>query len=169
MITQLVFEHALRIRVKAETEKGPSEKTAPVSKGPPTPVPESPAEGTYVVSTPDEDGNPSNDTTAMSTQSTSDATVRASSSSLESTSSKGSKQSQSKNEEESPAGTSSANNLVGRINNLVATDLGNIIDARDLMFVLVYIPLSIVLCVVFLYIVLGWRYVCALINRTKTN
>ncbi|KAH7108534.1 hypothetical protein BKA62DRAFT_682512 [Auriculariales sp. MPI-PUGE-AT-0066] len=50
-------------------------------------------------------------------------------------------------------------NLVGRINNLVTTDLNNFIDARDFLFILVYCPLQIVFCIWFLYEVLGAAYV----------
>jgi hypothetical protein len=48
-------------------------------------------------------------------------------------------------------------NLVGKINNLVTTDLANIVEARDFLLAAVYIPLQITLCIVFLYAVLGWR------------
>lgn len=56
-------------------------------------------------------------------------------------------------------GSSSAENLVGKINNLVTTDLENIGDARDFLLVLLYIPLQVLFCILFLYIVLGWRCV----------
>lgn len=54
------------------------------------------------------------------------------------------------------APSSDTNNLVGKINNLVTTDLENITDGRDFLFVIIYIPVQIVLCMVFLYAVLGW-------------
>lgn len=50
-------------------------------------------------------------------------------------------------------------NLVGRLNNLVTTDLGNITGARDVLYIVVYIPMQITLCMLFLYLILGWRYV----------
>jgi hypothetical protein len=53
----------------------------------------------------------------------------------------------------------SGDNLVGKINNLVTTDLANIVEARDFLVVLVYIPLQITLSITFLYVVLGWRWV----------
>jgi hypothetical protein len=56
-------------------------------------------------------------------------------------------------------GHSSAENLVGKINNLVTTDLGNITDSTDFLLVVLYIPLKITLCITFLYLVLGWRWV----------
>lgn len=59
---------------------------------------------------------------------------------------------QGKDEDSSPSGT----NLAGRINNLISTDLENITDSRDFMFLVIYAPLQTVLCIVFLYSVLGW-------------
>lgn len=50
-------------------------------------------------------------------------------------------------------------NLVGKINNLVSTDLNNIIDGRDFLMIAVACPIQIVICIAFLYIILGWRYV----------
>lgn len=166
IITQLVFEHSLRIRVKAETEKTKDERPATSPETPTTPVAESTHESTATAtSTLEGDSEHSRGTTAISAgaYSTSEETVRASSSSVKSTSSRGSKRGKDKAKkvDEAPAGTSSASNLVGRINNLVTTDLGNIVDARDLMFVVVYIPLQILLCITFLYIILGWRCVSA--------
>lgn len=49
-----------------------------------------------------------------------------------------------------------ADNLVGKINNLVTTDMVNVIEARDFLFLMLYHPLQIILCVVFLYLVLGY-------------
>jgi hypothetical protein len=105
-------------------------------------------------------GEDSRDSTAVSTQTSSEETTRASSpNASKSTSSNGTKKDKDKTTDGVSMGTSNASNLVGRINNLVTTDLGNIIDARDLMFVLVYIPLQIILCMTFLYLLLGWRCV----------
>lgn len=46
-------------------------------------------------------------------------------------------------------------NLVGKINNFISTDVGNITDARDLLFVIWYCPLQIIICIWFLYAILG--------------
>ncbi|KAJ3564413.1 hypothetical protein NP233_g8310 [Leucocoprinus birnbaumii] len=157
IITQLVFEHSLRIRVKAETEKGvqsPGSNVANDSSATATVVEAFDENAQSEVS--DNGTEHSRDATAVSTQTTSAETVLASSSSVKSTSSKRSQQGQNIKPEGPPAGTSNASNLVGRINNLVTTDLGNITDARNLTFVVVYIPLQITLCMVFLYILLGW-------------
>ncbi|KAF5375060.1 hypothetical protein D9758_000106 [Tetrapyrgos nigripes] len=52
--------------------------------------------------------------------------------------------------------SSHSTNIIGRINNLVTTDLANAVVARDFLRLIVKMPIEIVLCVVFLYIILGW-------------
>ncbi|KAF8886219.1 P-loop containing nucleoside triphosphate hydrolase protein [Gymnopilus junonius] len=47
-------------------------------------------------------------------------------------------------------------NLIGKINNLVTTDLTNIVEARDFLVLFLFIPLQVVLSVFFLYRLLGW-------------
>ncbi|KII86412.1 hypothetical protein PLICRDRAFT_144122 [Plicaturopsis crispa FD-325 SS-3] len=49
----------------------------------------------------------------------------------------------------------SARNIVGKISNLVSSDLGNINAGREFPSVL-YAPLQIILCIGFLYRILGW-------------
>ncbi|KJA25244.1 hypothetical protein HYPSUDRAFT_37726 [Hypholoma sublateritium FD-334 SS-4] len=47
-------------------------------------------------------------------------------------------------------------NLVGKINNFVTTDLNNIIRAKDFFFLVINLPIQVTLCMVFLYKLLGW-------------
>ncbi|KAJ7489333.1 P-loop containing nucleoside triphosphate hydrolase protein [Mycena latifolia] len=47
-------------------------------------------------------------------------------------------------------------NLVGKLNNLVTSDLQNITEAKDFMLLFVNLPIQLVLCIWFLYAVLGW-------------
>ena len=47
--------------------------------------------------------------------------------------------------------------FLGRLNTLVTTDLQNIINGRDFILILVYIPLNVVVGIAFLYSILGWR------------
>ncbi|KAG6837885.1 hypothetical protein H0H93_013038 [Arthromyces matolae] len=152
IITQLIFEHSLRIRVKAETEQV-------VSPGPSTPTGSDTNSVLSVVSPDEADGTTahSSDFTGSmegETLHSQDDTLHTSSSSLKSDSSK---KPEAKNVK--PAdGSASENekNLVGKINNLVTTDLGNITDSRDFLMVLIYTPLQIIFCIIFLYLVLGW-------------
>ncbi|KAK0452213.1 hypothetical protein EV421DRAFT_1888046 [Armillaria borealis] len=105
IITQLVFEHALRIHAKAETD--------------------SPASGKFQ----------SRDLIDAPEEASEDL----------------------QNPAEAKLGQhSEGKNLIGRINNLVTTDLKNITDARGFVQLLVYTPLQLILCVVFLYVILGW-------------
>nr|GAT53005.1 multidrug resistance-associated ABC transporter protein [Mycena chlorophos] len=46
--------------------------------------------------------------------------------------------------------------MVGRINNLVTTDLDNIVDSREFLDLLVYTPLQLSIGIYFLYVLLGW-------------
>ncbi|KAJ8084456.1 hypothetical protein PM082_003226 [Marasmius tenuissimus] len=136
IITQLVFEHALRIRVKAEPPDSPSSNVT---------IPESPPEYS---SSPEGEGSDAGTVVAHSRE----TTVQEGSAATASSSNDGNKKKRKK--DSSP--TSDASNLVGKINNLVTTDLDNIVETRDFLFVVVYVPVQIVLAIVFLYIVLGW-------------
>lgn len=154
IITQLVFEHALRIRVKAEVEDG---KEMP-SQIPATPIAESMRESASA-------------DTAVGTGafSSSEEATRSSSLGANSTSSKQQKhhKDQDKKTDHPPTGPPSASNLTGRINNLVTTDLGNITNSRDVMFLLINLPLQILLSTVFLYLILGWRCVISSLDSQR--
>ena len=54
-------------------------------------------------------------------------------------------------------------NLIGKITNLISTDLQNIIGGRDFPMLLVSLPLQIVLCIIFLYKLLGWSAVVGMV------
>jgi len=119
IITQLVFEHALRIRVKAETTSSP--------RATPAVTPEAHSEAT----TPDNVSIADNigpGTTGESGEENGRSTT--------SSSIKG------KQKEEFPTSLASdddnddpgkASNLVGKMNNLVSSDLENIIEGRDFL------------------------------------
>ena len=139
MITQLVFEHALRIRMKSESPELPPSLSQP-STSAPTPDTASVTESTS--------GHSPDRTEAFEGTSTTLAS--------EVTSSEADKASV-KGEEKKLTGEKGGN-LVGKISNLVSTDLNNIIDGRDFLMITVAGPIQIVLCIVFLYTILGWRY-----------
>ena len=76
------------------------------------------------------------DNTLGNSTSTTDETVAASSSSVKSSSSKGKAKSSSESpttdkKPEEPAHRSSTDNLTGKLNNLVTTDIQNIVEGRD--------------------------------------
>jgi len=148
IITQLIFEHSLRIRMKEEAP--PAEKQNEGTTVVPTPEPEASA----AVLTAGTSAHPTDETTVVGT-STSGHSPAASSS-------KG-KDKPKKTASVAPSVTPSTvskpekkqENLVGKINNFISTDLGNITEARDLLFMVWYTPLQIVICVWFLYSILG--------------
>lgn len=82
--------------------------------------------------------------------------VQSSSSSTDGDSIKKGKKDKGDDKEEEKKKTDKGSNLVGKITNLVSTDLNNIVDGRDFPMLLISLPLQIVLCIVFLYKVLGW-------------
>ncbi|KAJ6594858.1 P-loop containing nucleoside triphosphate hydrolase protein [Mycena capillaripes] len=127
----------LRIRVKAETTA--AKEDSPAVDRPPSTIPAgSDADSTDQTVTP-ENGESS------SRSETDSATVQASSSSIKSTTTK----------QPEPA-KKSEGSLVGKINNLVTTDLGNITDSRDFLHMFISIPLQLALGIWFLHTLLGW-------------
>lgn len=134
LLTQLVFEHSLRIRLKAESA---SEKSAvvagretPTTVG--TPDTASIAESTAADSASDEESVITG--TAVSREPSS------SSRTAQSSVIKGKSKETRPNKEESDASKAKAeakakknDNLIGKINNLVTTDLSNILDSRDFL------------------------------------
>lgn len=49
-----------------------------------------------------------------------------------------------------------SSNLVGKINNLISTDLGNITEGRDFLWGVILAPIQIAICILFLWEVLSW-------------
>ncbi|KAH7101229.1 P-loop containing nucleoside triphosphate hydrolase protein [Auriculariales sp. MPI-PUGE-AT-0066] len=54
-------------------------------------------------------------------------------------------------------------NFVGKIQNLVTSDLANITTAKDSLFLFLNFPLQVVFCIWFLYALLGWSSIVGLI------
>ncbi|KAJ7657330.1 hypothetical protein DFH06DRAFT_1297973 [Mycena polygramma] len=142
IITQLVFAHSLRIRVKAETtstnaheveatpSRTPTASTASTSRAP---TPENPAGASRSSNTsPTVQGSVTSSGKSTSvTPPPKPVTVKA-------------------------EPMSSGGSLVGKINNLVTVDLSNITDSRELGHLFIVVPLQIVLAIWFLYVILGW-------------
>ncbi|KAJ7758122.1 hypothetical protein DFH07DRAFT_818757 [Mycena maculata] len=142
IITQLVFAHSLRIRVKAETTAA-----SEVASHAPS------VEESLSVSRDESDGESVDQTATLedgesSPRSEDDTTtVQASSSSIKSGASKEPAK-PAKAEDKKTEGS-----LVGKINNLVSTDLG---DSRDFLVLLIYVPCQLAFGIWFLYVLLDW-------------
>ena len=93
---------------------------------------------------------------------TSTLTVQSSPSSTDVDSIKGKKSKDGDKGEEKK--TEKGSNLIGKITNLVSTDLNNIVDGRDFPMLFISLPLQIILCVVFLYKVLGWSAIVGMVT-----
>ncbi|KAJ7211367.1 hypothetical protein GGX14DRAFT_534690 [Mycena pura] len=120
MLTELIFEHALRVRVKAdnaEADDGPKDTASDDGTLNPTDV--------------------QSDASSETAQGTPSTTSK-----------------DPKGGGDSATGSSSVD--VGKISNLVTTDLRNMTNMSDFLLILFYMPVTILFCVVFLYAVLGW-------------
>ncbi|KAH7102271.1 ATP-binding cassette transporter [Auriculariales sp. MPI-PUGE-AT-0066] len=155
-LTELVFEHSLRIRMKEE---------APATT--PTSTPTASETATVVDSDEEPDSPDGSDP----------ATVVGSEGATSRSGAKGKKPippsrtaSVASTKGPSPVkkDESKEANLVGKINNLVTSDLNNITEARDFLFLVLYCPLQISICIWFLYIVLGWAAFVGLATMIAT-
>ncbi|KAJ7264445.1 P-loop containing nucleoside triphosphate hydrolase protein [Mycena haematopus] len=143
IITELVFAHSLRIRMKAETTG--TEKTEGDASVVETPASPSVASAAADVESTDA-ATPENVDGSSRSEDESE-TVQASSSSIKSAA---------KEEVTKPDEKKIEGSLVGKINNLVTVDLGNIVDARDFIVLVIYTPLQLAIGIYFLYVLLGW-------------
>ncbi|KAJ8082215.1 hypothetical protein PM082_008062 [Marasmius tenuissimus] len=163
ILTQVIFEHALRIRLKSETdsEKADSSPNSPTTSQAPS------REPTLVPSDDDRESNSDEASTVVTTTEPSSSHVQeetlVETPSPDSTKTRAldgrSKDGKSDNVvglPPSPKPKAESGNMVGKITNLVSTDLQTIIDSKDYIRLLVYTPIQLVLCVMFLYFVLGW-------------
>ena len=170
LLTQLVFEHSLRIRLKAESS---TEKRDHVDQDNVTVVGTPDSASIAESSTSNGDESSSASTAAASREPTSD-----SSSSIKTSSLKG-KAKDTPSPPSTPKATGKAkgdSNLIGKINNLVTTDLSNIVDARDFLLLgegklcklqqpiylwstVIFVPIQVCLCMILLQKLLGWRFV----------
>ncbi|KAH9041259.1 hypothetical protein EDB85DRAFT_1921835 [Lactarius pseudohatsudake] len=146
IVTQLVFEHALRIRVKAETSSSPAS------------TPDATPDARSEASTPDSGSvveiNIATEEAGGSSEETRSEQSTIAGSSMKSKRKEVAPGSDSGKDDGDEAGDSS--NLVGKMNNLVSTDLENLVDGRDFLLLVLYFPLQIVVSVWFLYNILGW-------------
>ncbi|RPD70679.1 P-loop containing nucleoside triphosphate hydrolase protein [Lentinus tigrinus ALCF2SS1-7] len=156
IVTELVFEHALRVRMKAETSE-----TVEIKSG------ENTAVATLDSSSQageDEEGSSSEggdtetatSTSHTATSSTATAVVPISSSSKGKGKALPVAEPPKKVEAPEPP-KGKGKNLVGRINNLVSSDLSSLENiSMYIVFATVESPFQITLCIVFLYQIMGW-------------
>ena len=186
LLTQLVFEHSLRIRLKAEASNEKIEDDNVTVIGT--------QDSASVIESTTADSNSLTGEAASQSSQASSPTPREDSSSDSQSTSKGPVKAKDSSTPKSDAKSATKDkketqNLIGKINNLVTADLGNIVDGRDFLTIsmlstsilnwvrcliilqVLYVPLQSVFCTVFLYEVLGWRsaYLPTSYNKKKKS
>ncbi|KIK62964.1 hypothetical protein GYMLUDRAFT_259735 [Collybiopsis luxurians FD-317 M1] len=172
ILTETVLEHALRIRVKAETsDKETASAAASVSRAttPSPPSERAASENGGSSSAGEEDDQRTVHSAAPSDAQSRDTTLQPDSSiasvSREASSSAFKKGTDGKATPSSVTPSESSpiakpkvetKNILGKVNNLVTTDMQNITDGKEALRLVVNVPLQIALCVLFLHSVLGW-------------
>ncbi|CAL1706378.1 unnamed protein product [Somion occarium] len=135
ILTQLIFDHALRIRVKAE-----------VSKPSPTA-----SNDTTAVSTPDTASVAEGEGPSTFSESSAASTASCTASS----STKGKNTGPEADKAKEPIGVEK-HNLTGRLNNLVTSDVDSLVNGQQWMMIAFFLPMQLVFNIWFLYILLGW-------------
>ena len=167
IVTQLVFEHALRIRLKAETSLSPAAT--------PTVTPEGLSEATTPDSGSVVDINIGSEGAGGGSQET--PSEQSTSTAMGTNGKRKEEASRSDSGKGGGGEEGASSNLVGKMNNLVSTDLENLVEGRDILLVCLssflplsalpsllififpivfYFPLQVVMCAWFLYNILGW-------------
>ncbi|TFK70801.1 hypothetical protein BDN72DRAFT_887852 [Pluteus cervinus] len=164
ILSELIFEHALRIRVKASTADLNSDTLGSDTSDPTTPSNQVPTpEDTPLV------GRHDSEETLTDEQPNADPhflqeTLRGSNvhngkSGKGKDTQKGTalrEGSQSMQVPDSLKRDESGDNVVGKINNLVTTDLANVVGSNDFIQAIIEVPIQISLCIAFLHAILGW-------------
>ncbi|OCH87305.1 multidrug resistance-associated ABC transporter [Obba rivulosa] len=147
IITSLVFEHSLRIRVKAETNKSADDVSGSTS------AVDTPETASVIETTGDGES-------AESSTASEDETLRASSASVVSRTEpdRGKTRSASRSDGDKAVtrADDTTKNVMGKLNNLVTVDTNKIINSRDFLMLLEMVPLQTGLSIWFLYSILGW-------------
>ncbi|KAF5317797.1 hypothetical protein D9619_012673 [Psilocybe cf. subviscida] len=147
LFTQLVFNHSLRIRLKAGTSNDPHSDSRASSIREASSEATTPDNGSIADSSEHERAHSEASTLIASHDA--DASTSTSTSPKKAAKGKG-------NAEETKTPEKSNENLIGKINNLITTDLNYITGGQDFLMIVIYVPLQVTLCILFLYRILGW-------------
>ncbi|KAF8182307.1 multidrug resistance-associated ABC transporter [Pholiota molesta] len=139
ILTELVFEHSLRIRFTTEEANTQQDKDNATVVGTPS------QDNASTVGETDDEVEPSDDSQSTTSE------VPAKGKTKAPTPTPAVAATPIKEEDKKKDG-----HLIGKINNLVTADLNNITSARDFLFLVWMVPLQITLCTIFLYRMLGW-------------
>ncbi|WRT65691.1 uncharacterized protein IL334_002636 [Kwoniella shivajii] len=150
LLTQLLFDHALRLRMKDATDEGTKEE---ITKPTPAITVEEfvePGPGLAEAGLPD--GPESTDATEVGS----------------SNGSNGAKKSDKEIAADEEAKKSTGQGLAGKINVLMAADIDTVLNGRDLALIFVYTPIQLALCVFLLYRILSWSALVGMLTIVIT-
>ncbi|WWC68639.1 uncharacterized protein I206_102570 [Kwoniella pini CBS 10737] len=152
LLTQLLFDHALRLRMKDAIDDG-NEKETQNSTGPEIRIEDTtepgPGATEAILSS---DGPQFNETTQVG-------------SSTGSNKDKKDDKEAAANEE---AKKTKGQGLAGKINVLMAADVESVLEGRDLALVFVYTPIQLALCIYLLYRILSWSALVGMLTMFIT-
>lgn len=132
ILSQLVFEHSLRIRLKAEASGTNDDKSTITEDQSVERSPEASTSSTVVVHA----ASATEETIAEADTDKSKDLVKGAS---------------------PPAGEKKKDNLIGKINTLITVDIDNVANGKDFLMIALQVPFEMLLATIFLYVVLGWR------------
>ncbi|EJU03269.1 hypothetical protein DACRYDRAFT_106434 [Dacryopinax primogenitus] len=167
VLTQIIFEHALRVRLTDESiisaspapTPGTSTPGAP-EDGAETPAAHAPsASGTETATLVDTERD------AEEGSSTPPSAPPAAPASTNGTD-KGKDKDPGKDKPDAAAPSAppnTATHLSAKINNIFGTDIGNLIDGRDFLFMILDCPFEVILCIWFLWVILSWAAVVGML------
>ncbi|KZT60642.1 hypothetical protein CALCODRAFT_553559 [Calocera cornea HHB12733] len=149
ILTQVIFEHALRVRLTDDSMISAS------------PVPTS---GTATANRSDEQststpGTLRTETPTLVETNTSDGGNIATASTAPSSP----ENNKGKDKKTASAPASKAMHLSAKINSMFGTDIGNLIDGRDFLFLIFDTPLEAILCIFFLWFLLSWAAIVGIV------
>ncbi|KAK8861564.1 hypothetical protein IAR55_002386 [Kwoniella newhampshirensis] len=158
LLTQLLFDHALRLRMKDSVDDEDEEKPETIKDALPAInveevvdlPPGVPTEN--LVNTDD-----SNDSTEVGSSSGSNQDKNAEQQAVDR-----------KAAADDEANKTKGQGLAGKINVLMASDIESVIEGRDLALIFVYTPIQFALCVVLLYKILSWSSFIGMIVMAAT-
>ncbi|KZT53818.1 hypothetical protein CALCODRAFT_486059 [Calocera cornea HHB12733] len=154
ILVQLIFQHSLKIRLKDDPPSSSSSTTGTTAQ---TPDPE-----IIEQIEPIADADATSATTEnFTTESVTAVGTESSEQGSPSPKDKGKKKDTAAPvvEEKKGEEKEKSSHLVGKINNLIGTDLGNLVEGRDFLFVILQAPLQLLIGLWFLYAILGWAAV----------
>ncbi|KAI0793376.1 hypothetical protein C8Q75DRAFT_558190 [Abortiporus biennis] len=154
LLTQLIFDHALRIRMKAEVDENPKHTLSEDSNQTSATVAPDNASVTG------DSAHHDDSTVAPSTNENEDS-VEGISASASPTKKKGTDiKDATKNDMKDDA---KASNTLGKINNLVTSDLSAVFAGQPFLILVVQIPIQVAASMIVLYTILGWSIIPGLI------